>query len=312
MSDLPSPNWLRTFEAAARLGGFKAAGDALGLTPAAVSQQIRALEGHLGFRLFDRQPRGVTLTEMGHAYLPSVRRAFEDLETATAGLFGLGDRSSVMVRAPISFATLCLVPVLHDFHARYPGVSIRLCTSIWAETAEDSTIDLDIRYGVGRWRDAEVMQLSEPVSLLVCPPGTAFPADRRRLLQREARRAIHVSGYEGFWAGLGRQHGLDKLPICGAMAADSSLVALEMVAGGLGAAIIARELACRHLARGTVTSPEGLTYDHKSAHYLVRPRSAQSTAPAILLFRNWLMEQDFASGAVDGAVDGARWRDQSS
>jgi len=66
MTGLPPPAWLRTFEAAARLGGFAAAGEELGLTPAAVSQQIRAREGRLGFDLFRRLPRGVALTEIAY------------------------------------------------------------------------------------------------------------------------------------------------------------------------------------------------------------------------------------------------------
>ncbi|MEM6624936.1 MAG: LysR family transcriptional regulator [Pseudomonadota bacterium] len=307
MTHLPSPNWLRTFEAAARLGGFTAAGTALGLTPAAVSQQIRALESHLGFRLFERQARGVALTEMGQAYLPSVRRAFEDLEAATAGLFGGGGAAAVTVRAPISFTALCLVPRLADFHARFPAASVRLCTALWAETAEDSTIDLDIRYGDGQWNAAEVVRLSAPVSVLVCPPDTAAgsnatggsatndPAadDPVALLRHVARRAIQVSGYESFWAALFRQHGLDGLEVAGTLAADSSLIALEMVAGGLGAAIISRDLAASHLGAGRVIAPSGCALTHRNAHYLVRPHRDQGPSPDALLFRDWLLSQSF-------------------
>ncbi|MEM0990330.1 MAG: LysR substrate-binding domain-containing protein [Pseudomonadota bacterium] len=307
MTHLPSPNWLRTFEAAARLGGFTAAGTALGLTPAAVSQQIRALESHLGFRLFERQARGVALTEMGQAYLPSVRRAFEDLEAATAGLFGGGGAAAVTVRAPISFTALCLVPRLADFHARFPAASVRLCTALWAETAEDSTIDLDIRYGDGQWNAAEVVRLSAPVSVLVCPPDTAAgsqathdpaPEHPAALLRQEARRAIQVSGYESFWAALCRQHGLDGLEVAGTLAADSSLIALEMVAGGLGAAIIARDLAASHLSAGRVVAPAGCALTHRNAHYLIRPHREQAPSPDALLFRDWLLSQRFDHGAA--------------
>lgn len=300
MRTLPSPNWLRTFEAAARLGGFTAAGEALGLTPAAVSQQIRALESHLGFRLFDRQPRGVLLTEMGRAYLPSVRRAFEELDAATAGLFWAGEHPVVTVRAPISFTALCLAPILPAFQQRHPGTSVRLCTSLWAETAEDSTIDLDIRYGDGHWSGAEVVRLTEPVSVLACPPDRPVSEAPRAVLRAEARRAIHVTGYEGMWAGLGRAAGIERLEVRGTLAADSSLVALELVAAGLGSAVIARDLALRHLESGRITAPEGLELTHGSAHYLVRPTRPQAPHPGVLLFRNWLLAQDLtAQGPAD-------------
>ncbi|MDX1739583.1 MAG: LysR family transcriptional regulator, partial [Alphaproteobacteria bacterium] len=73
--NLPPLNWLRAFEAAARKVSFTAAAEELNLTAAAVSYQVRSLEEHLGFPLFDRLPRSLRLTEMGRAYLPAVRKA---------------------------------------------------------------------------------------------------------------------------------------------------------------------------------------------------------------------------------------------
>lgn len=122
--DLPHPTWLRTFEAAARLGSFSAAADELGLTPAAVSQQMRLLEKHLKTTLFERLPRGVELTDMGKAYAQSVRKGLEDMKTATAGLFGKAKRRQVKVRASISYAALVLAPRLHDFLENNPEIDV--------------------------------------------------------------------------------------------------------------------------------------------------------------------------------------------
>src|SRR5688500_10528045 len=69
---LPPLVWLRAFEAAARRSSFTLAADELGLTQAAISQQIRALESRLGAALFHRRQRGVILTPEGSAYLPHV------------------------------------------------------------------------------------------------------------------------------------------------------------------------------------------------------------------------------------------------
>lgn len=69
---LPPLNALRAFEAAARGGGFTAAARELGVTPAAVSQHVAALEAHLGVKLFRRLPRGLQLTDAGRAYLPGL------------------------------------------------------------------------------------------------------------------------------------------------------------------------------------------------------------------------------------------------
>ncbi|MBT6508858.1 MAG: LysR family transcriptional regulator, partial [Rhodospirillaceae bacterium] len=88
MYQLPPVNWLRAFEASARRESFTAAADELARTPKSVSTQVRALEAELGFALFERMRHGLRLTDMGRAYLPAVRKAFEDLSATTAGLFG--------------------------------------------------------------------------------------------------------------------------------------------------------------------------------------------------------------------------------
>ncbi len=99
---LPNLAWLRSFEAAARTCSFAAAATELRLSSGAISYQIRALEAHLGFSLFERLPRGVKLTAMGVAYLPPVRKAFEELADSTIGLFGGSERVQITVNAPVS------------------------------------------------------------------------------------------------------------------------------------------------------------------------------------------------------------------
>ena len=69
---MPPLVWLRAFEASARLGNFTNASRELLLTSAAVSYQVRALEQHLGYPLFERTHRSLTLTRLGHTFLPSV------------------------------------------------------------------------------------------------------------------------------------------------------------------------------------------------------------------------------------------------
>lgn len=97
---MPPLNTLRAFEAAARCGGFRAASEELGVTPAAVSQHIRALEEWAGATLFIRQSRGVTLSEDGARVQGAFTQAFDALGVAVADL-----RQSA-VAAPVTIATL--------------------------------------------------------------------------------------------------------------------------------------------------------------------------------------------------------------
>ena len=83
---LPPLNALRAFEAAARHSSFALAAEELGVTAAAVSQQVKGLEEQLKVELFRRQPRGLTLTNAGRAYLPGLSDGLDRLASATAHL----------------------------------------------------------------------------------------------------------------------------------------------------------------------------------------------------------------------------------
>ena len=76
---------LVVFEASARLGSFRAAADELGLTPSAVSHQVRALESGLGIELFERAGRGVTLSQDGRDLFAGIRDGFELLKRSVDG-----------------------------------------------------------------------------------------------------------------------------------------------------------------------------------------------------------------------------------
>lgn len=80
---LPPLNGLRAFEAAARHLSFTRAAAELGVTPGAVSQQVKSLEGALGVTLFRRLPRSLILTDEGEAYLPAISSAFDLISRAT-------------------------------------------------------------------------------------------------------------------------------------------------------------------------------------------------------------------------------------
>ena len=289
MRNLPPPAWLRSFEAAARLGGFSAAATELGLTPAAVSQQIRSLEARLGYPLFTRLPRGVALTELGQSYLPAVRRAFEDIASATAGLFGVAQGSPLVVRAPPSFAVLCLAPRLAAFRAMHPGLSLRICSATWADTAPEDRVDVDIRYGDGRWTTGEARRLTEPGSVVVAPPGTVFGADPLATLgPLLAEGAIHIIGCDSFWDAFARRHGLPETAVGRGVAVDSSHAALEMVAAGLGVALIAPDLARPFLRMGRITVEPRLTLHHDQAHHVLLP-GIPIPRPEARLFADWLL-----------------------
>jgi LysR family glycine cleavage system transcriptional activator len=125
---LPSLNWLRVFEAAARNESFARAALELGMSAAAVSQQIKALEERVGAPLFTRHAHAVRLTDLGRAYLPSVQQALLTVQNATEGLFGPARAPQLFVQAVLIFAHGVLARHHAAFQQAMPGVALSLTT----------------------------------------------------------------------------------------------------------------------------------------------------------------------------------------
>jgi LysR family glycine cleavage system transcriptional activator len=155
---LPPLEWVRVFEAAARLGSFTAAADELGLTQAAVSQRIRNLELRIGAQLFNRQARGVTLSTQGEAWLPHVQNALALLLNSTANLFE-APRRKIVIAASASVIELWIVPRLTRIAERLPHVQLVFETIQNMPDYERSEADFEIRFGEGNWTERDCQRL---------------------------------------------------------------------------------------------------------------------------------------------------------
>jgi LysR family transcriptional regulator, glycine cleavage system transcriptional activator len=287
---LPTLTWLRAFEAAARTSSFTAAAAELRLTSGAISYQIRALEAHLGFALFERLPRGVRLTPLGVAYLPPVRRAFEQLADSTVGIFGGGtERREITIHAPVSLASLWLAPKLPSFMAAHPGIDVRLSSVIWDNPVPDEATDLEIRYGSGQWRGYRSEFLMSQRVVVVCSPG---------LLERigaggEAsdwlpRHVIHISGYEDHWTTVRQALAIGDDAERRAPAVDTTLAALELAAAGSGCALAHRVFLDAYLATGRLTHALERDFADANSYFLVAPERPQRVRREVQQFRDWL------------------------
>ncbi len=286
---LPPLNWLRAFEASARHMSFAQAARDLHLTSTAVSHQVRSLEQHLGHALFERLARGLRLTEMGAAYLPDVRRAFEDLSATTTKLFGQSRMTSITVRAPVSFVTLWLAPRLPQFQDAYPGIEILIFSTIWADAQPDVATDIDIRFGNGAWENYEAERLWQQSSVVVCRRDVAQRGnDRKRLAEIAKTRLIHVVGHENHWLDAFRLVGLPMPQETRAMRVDHSVAAVLMAASG-GAAIVLRSFAERAVEMLPLHLPFDFELPVEQAHYLLTPTGRAGLRPEALLFREWVV-----------------------
>ena len=297
---LPPLGWIRSFEAAARHQSFAGAAEELNLTPAAISQQIRGLEQHLGMSLFERLPRGVRLTESARAWQPAVHRAIDELALSTASLFGSRARKTVTLRATISFSVLCLAPAVADLGRAHPEIELELYSAVWGDDLDEGRIDLEIRYGDGRWQGFEVERLTAPVSVVVCPPRSAVPPGAAGLADLVRQGVIHIAGCEDMWTRLARKEGVPEGELRRRDRVDTSMAALEMVATGRGSALISQDLARQHIDRGSVKLLPGVELLHDQAHYLLIPPRRGPERPETLVLARWLKET-FRQGEVPTA-----------
>jgi DNA-binding transcriptional LysR family regulator len=146
---------LRCFVAVAREGGFTPAAKRVFLTQSSLTATIQQIEQAIGLRLFDRTTRKVTMTRDGAAFLPVAERLLNDFDTALADVRAVADRQRgrVSIAAAPSAVTLILAPVIADYRAQYPNISI-VVADAGAETVQRRVLTGESDFGIGsRWSD---------------------------------------------------------------------------------------------------------------------------------------------------------------
>lgn len=286
---LPPLNWLRAFEAAARHLSFTAAAEELGLTQTAISYQVRSLEQKLGYALFDRLPRSIRLTDMGKAYLPSVRKAFDELSTATTGLFTPKRSKTLTIRCSTSFAVFWLAPRLPAFRADYPDIDLRMTSTLWADSGFGEGADVEIHYGDGRWARTEAeLILNQPV-IPVCAPSLATRYAISSLGDLARLPFIDILGCEEVWPAFKQRYGLDEVPTGESVKVDNSVVGIEFAANGGGLIFVLPCFAERALADGRLIQPVDAALPNDLSHYLLLPTDPALMTPEMMVFRDWVL-----------------------
>ena len=161
---------LRVFNIVAEHGSFSSAADELHLTKGAVSHQIRQLEAVLGFDLFERLPRGISITPKGRDLLAETRSAFEGVEKKINEL-RLSKSRTLTIGVTTYFASRWLSPRLMDFMRAHPDIRLRVQPMIDLHNLKAEGVDLAIRWGNGAWTDVRIEKL------FACPAWPCGDAD---------------------------------------------------------------------------------------------------------------------------------------
>ncbi|WPO99085.1 LysR substrate-binding domain-containing protein [Pseudomonas sp. HR96] len=170
MQRLPPLNAVRTFEVAARLGSFVMAGQELGVSSAAVSQQIRHLEEYFGKKLFSRNGNRLALTDAGLAIYPQTSRALGDIAAMTVRILEGELRTRLIVSVPFSLAEYWLAPRLAQLLEVHPQLSVDVRVEDDPVDMGRHDVDLRISYGDYHYASFEAVPLFHDEVLPLCAP----------------------------------------------------------------------------------------------------------------------------------------------
>src|SRR5574343_1712278 len=234
MHDLPPLHTLPAFEAAARLGSFLAAAEALHLTPSAISHRIRQLEEHLGQALFERRHRAVVLTAAGRRYLAVVREALLRLDEASAVLRA-PQRKRLRISAAPALGSKWLVTRVADYQEAHPTLEFSLGTATGLGPLLSGEADIGLRYGEEEWPGLLAWKLFEERVFPVCSPGLAASLNTPKDLDQVRLLRHPLLSWQRWFSAAGIRHGE---PAAGPTYEDALLM-LEAAVAGHGVALMA-------------------------------------------------------------------------
>ncbi len=290
---LPPLRALQAFEAAARHLSFVRAAEELGVTPAAVSQQIKLLEDRIGVTLFHRGAR-LSLDIQAVEAAAALTDAFDRLARAADRLASRGSDRPLIVSAPPAFASRWLVPRLTRFQARHPEIELHVSATLRLVDLDREGVDAAIRYGGGRYPGLVVERLTLEEVVAVAVPRLAetlrSPADLcdAVLLVGEDMGWEKERDFPDWPTWLREMGVIPAKPLRLRPFGDTAL-AIEAAVAGLGVALVWRTLVADELSSGRqVALFPGRPL--ASAYHLVwSPRRTEH--PALAQFRLWLLDE---------------------
>jgi LysR family transcriptional regulator, glycine cleavage system transcriptional activator len=290
---------LRVFEAVAARLSFSAAADALNVTPAAVSQQIKALEGYIQVPLFRRSGRRVEITEEGLELLPAVRAGLEKLESALQQMKHHRRAGPLQISTLASFLQIWLLPRIRSFRRKYPNVDLRFHTSTELIDFSRTANHVAIRFGRGNYPNVHSEKLLDDWLVPVASPDLIKQHGMIERGTNLAKFPLLESGDEPWsvWSQTDEQAAwLRRAP-----SIEDSAGLLAAAEEGLGYALARWTLVTRSLQKGTLRLAGNGALSYGSAYYFVCPKNFLAL-PKVAQFREWLVSaaRDFPGpGSTD-------------
>ena len=280
-------NALQLFTKVAQHPSYSAAAQALHMTKGAVSYQMAMLEDELGFKVFCRQPRGVTLTNQGQELLIHSKNSLRYITQAIAQLSSQY-KDQLTVGMSSYFAARWLSPRLMDFMQQHPSATLKLQPMIDLEDFLNEGIDIAIRWGNGHWSDAVSEELFNCPVMACAGPLSAKKVTSDGLSQvLQSAPLLQDREGSGAWQAWHKAAGLPyHRHITHLVVPDPNVRRQTLIDGqGMGLYDV---LAQAEIDAGSLicVSPVRL---NNYGYYLVYDEAALNK-PAVMLFRQWILD----------------------
>ncbi len=286
---------LRTFEVAARKLSFNEAAEELGVTPAAVSLQIRRLEERVERPLFVRRHRSLELSETGARLAPRLTRLFADLERLLTDVI-VPESATLRVSAMPSFGSKWLAPRLARFTESRPEYTVRIEGDDALSTFDRDDVDIGLRYGPGGYDDLFQERIAEARAFPVCSPDYAARhadliaspgalAGASLLLDEIALKAPDLPSWSMWFAKAGIPSPSPRGPLF-----ESQHMALTAAIAGQGVALGVTPLVDDDIQAGRLIRLFEIDLPSVFAFWLVC-RADRANERKVLAFRQWITRE---------------------
>lgn len=289
-SDEPPLGAIRVFAVAAQHQNFKRAAAVLGVTPTAVSSQIKTLERFLGCTLFDRNAQSVALNAAGRQFVESCDGVFARLDKAIQDVRQTASRESITVGVGALIGSQWLSRRLYSFWQRFPETGLHLQYSPGGVEFSDGQTDMMLAWGDGDWPGLECEQLLRFKTTPIIGPtllgGKGAPTRPEDLLDLPL---LHWKDQYDWREWFDAMEVRADSRLNGVVIDDSSVL-LRAVLSGQGVALGLLPLIEEELRTGRLLRPFDGDFTPSRAYYLIYPPDAMAR-PQLKAFRDWIVAE---------------------
>ncbi len=293
----PGLRTLRAFDEAAKHLSFTRAAEALGVTPAAISHQIKELEDQLRISLFARTSRSMRLTKEGEILHTAAQESIEVLTRALHRIKRVENRNQIRVTSSHSVAAKWLVPRLDRFLDVVPGADVRIDVSNALVDFDREDVDVAIRFGAGKYEGLRSDLLFQDSLSPVCHPAL-ITKDKPLRTPRDLLRhtLIHLDWESGSlwpdWRMWMQAAGISDFDDKRGLHFGQTSLAIQAALDGHGVALGDSNLVADDLAAGRLVKPFELSLKAPSSFsYHLITRLDIKDAPIVVAFRDWCLAE---------------------